>query len=179
MKVLICSPYRQDKRLGLAYNETMALLPDDWWACFHDIDTLFLTPDCGAILENYAELNPDAGILTCLCNRVSDFSRKQMLGGIRSEDPDIRKHIKLAQAQESQLYQTTEIHRDISGMLMLISKRTWNEIKFPEDGKCLGIDTEYNRKVRAAGKKILRMNGLYIWHTYRLLTGIHHKEHLK
>jgi GT2 family glycosyltransferase len=179
MKILICSPYRSDKDLGRAYNETMALLPDDWWACFHDIDTLFLTPDCGTILETYAEQYPDAGILTCLTNRVSDLSAKQMLGGRRSEDPDIRHHIKIAQIQEQQLYDVTEINRDISGMLMMISKRTWKEMPFPEGGKCLGIDTHYNRRIREAVKKILRMNGLYIFHTYRLLTGIHNKMHLQ
>jgi len=156
----------------------MALLPDDWWACFHDIDTLFLTPECGRILQGYAERYPEAGILTCLTNRVSDLSSKQMLNGKRSEDSDIRNHITIAKIQERHLWETTPIDRDISGMLMLISKRTWNDMKFQEGGKCLGVDTTYGRKIRAAGKKILRCDGLYVWHTYRLLTGIYDKKHL-
>lgn len=179
MEILICSPYRTDKDLGRAYNQVMALLPDDWWACFHDIDTSFLTPDCGLIMREYAIRNPDAGILTCLTNRVSTLSTKQLLCGRVSEDPNIKNHIKLAEAQKNFLYQTTDINRDISGMLMMISKKTWTDFPFPEGGKCLGIDTHYNRLIRGNGKKILRMDGLYLWHTYRLNTGILDRSHLK
>lgn len=179
MKILICSPYRTDKDLGRAYNETMALLPDDWWAAFHDIDTLFLTPDCGKIIEHYTEQYPDAGILTALCNRASDFSKKQMLGGHRSEDTNIKNHIRLAEVQRNQLYNVTEINRDISGFLMVISKATWKELHFPEGGKCLGVDTTYGKMIRGAGMKILRMDGLYLWHTYRIMTSIHDKSHLQ
>lgn len=155
------------------------MLGDDMWACFHDIDSLFLTPSCGLILETYADLNPDAGILTCLTNRLSELSSKQLLGGKISEDPNIKNHIALAKIQESQLFEVSEINKDISGVLMMISKRTWKDLPFSEDGKCLGVDTYYGRALRSSGKKILRMNGLYIWHTYRIINGIHDKSHLK
>lgn len=179
MQVHICSPYSLEKNLGKAYNETMQFLPDDWWACFHDIDTLFLTPDCGVILHEYAKQNPDAGILTCFTNRISPLSSKQMLQGMISEISDIKHHIHLAEVQRNLLYSTREINRDISGMLMMVSKATWKEYPFPEDRLCLGVDTVYGRTIRAAGKKILRCNGLYIWHTYRIMKGISHKEHLQ
>lgn len=179
MKVKIMIPYSLEKNLGKAYNEAMARLGDDDWGCLCDIDTCFLTPDAGVILENYAERFPDAGILTCYTNRVSPLSIPQLLKGRVDEDGNIRMHVKLAEKQRNYLYQATEIDRDISGMVMMISKRFWMQHRFTEDLKCLGVDTEYNRRIRAAGAKILRMDGLYVLHIYRILTGIHNKTHLK
>lgn len=178
MNVLPCSPYRLDKNLGKAYNETMALLPDDWWAAFHDIDTCFLTPESIAIIHKYIELYPSTGIFTCFTNRLSTLSTKQLLNGKISEDMDMRNHIAIAQVQKSRLYTTYEVKKDISGMLMVISKATWKRFPFKEDKKCLGVDTEYNRRLRASGRKILRMEGLYIFHIYRIENGINNKSHL-
>lgn len=178
MKVKILIPYSLEKNLGKAYNEAMATLAEDEWGCLTDIDTCFLTPDAGVILENYASRFPDAGILTCYTNRISPLSTMQLLKGRVEEDADMRRHVKLAEYQKKYLYQATEIDRDISGMLMMISKRFWNEFSFSEDLKCLGVDTEYNRRIREAGAKILRMDGLYLFHVYRLNLGIHNKTHL-
>jgi GT2 family glycosyltransferase len=179
MKVRIIKPYRHDKNLGKAYNEEMATLDDDDWNCLCDLDTCFLTPDAGTILEEYARQNPDAGILTCFTNRISTLSKMQLLNGRVDENSDMKHHVRLAEDQRRFLYNTTEIDRDISGMVMLISKRTWSQYKFTENIKCLGVDTEFNRRIRSAGKRILRMDGLYIWHTYRILNGITSKTHLQ
>lgn len=179
MQVLISSPYRPDKNLGKAYNEFMRLLPDDYWGCLTDIDVNFLTPDAGSILHDYARSFPDAGILTCFTNRISALSHMQLLGGMINEERDYDRHIALAEKQREKLYHVTEIKKDISGFLMMVSKRTWNDYPFPDLNKPLGVDTYYGRDIRAAGLKILRMDGLYVWHTYRLLSGINNKEHLK
>lgn len=156
----------------------MQLIPDEDWVCLRDGDTIFLTPDYGNILHEYASLNPDAALLTCLVNRVSHLSTAQLFRGRISDNGDMRYHIHIAQQQKRYLYKTTVINQDISGFLMMISKKSWQEYKFNEDGKCLAVDTEYNRRLRAAGNQILLMNGLYVWHTYRLTTGIFNKSHL-
>lgn len=177
--ILILEPYRLDKNLGLAYNEAMRLLPDDGWAVFKDIDAAFLTPETPAHIFKYIEQNPAAGILTCFTNRLSTLATKQLLGGVVSEDSDVRNHITIARAREVMLYTTTEVHKDISGVLMCVSKKSWTEHPFPETGHALGVDTVYNRIVRGAGKKVLRMNGIYIFHIYRMEHGINNKTHLK
>lgn len=176
--VHILTPYRTDKNLGAAYNAAISLLPDSHWACVTDIDICFLTPDAGVILEEYAARNPEAGILTCFTNRVSHLSRPQLLEGVPSENPDIKYHISLAEKQRELAYSTTVIDRDISGMLMLMSKKTWQQFPFPENGKAIGVDTYYGRRIRAAGLKILRMDGLYIFHIYRFMQGVNDKRHL-
>jgi GT2 family glycosyltransferase len=179
MQVHICTPYSLDKNLGKAYNETMRLIPDGDAACFHDYDVMMLTPDAGAIIHHYANLYPHA-LLTCYTNRVSELSRRQLLNQVVSNEPDIRKHIDLAERQRSQLYKVTPINRDISGMLMVIPKAIWKAFPFPETGKCLGVDTDYGRKLRHAGISILRMDGMYVFHIYRMqMKSINEKSHLQ
>ncbi|HTD94611.1 MAG TPA: hypothetical protein VK644_12385 [Chitinophagaceae bacterium] len=178
MQVHISIPYRTDKNLGKAYNEAMARIPDGDAACFIDYDVQLLTPDAGAIIQKYAEIYPDA-LLTCYTNRISPLSARQLLLGIVSEDPDIRNHIRLAECQRNlNAYNVTPIIRDISGFLMVIPKSLWQEHPFDDNGACLGVDTYYGRKIRAAGKQILRMDALYVFHAYRLLQGIGNKTHL-
>lgn len=179
MQVLISSPYRPDKNLGKSYNEFFRLLPDDYWGCVTDIDVNFLTPDAGTILHEYASRFPDAGILTCFTNRISPLANMQLLNGVINESSNYKEHIAIAEHQRMQLYQTTPINKDISGFLMMVSKKIWNNHPFPELNKPLGVDTQYGRMIRAAGLDILRMEGLYVWHTYRLSNGINNKEHLK
>lgn len=178
MQVHICIPYRTDKNLGKAYNEVISRIPDGDAACLIDYDVQLLTPDAGAIIEEYFRRCPDS-LLTCYTNRLSPANRTQLLTGQISEDSDIRNHIQFAEVQKSKLYQLTEIHADISGMLMIIPKSLWRKLPFPESGKCLGLDTHYGRAVRSSGGQIFRMEGLYVWHAYRLATGVHDKSHLK
>lgn len=179
MQIRVTIPFALDKNLGRVYNEEMGLIGEDDWSCFHDHDTTFLVPDSINILYEYVKRYPDTGVFTCFTNRVSTLSAPQLLGGRVSDNSDITDHIKMAERQKKFLYQVTEINRDISGFLMLISKKVWRDFQFSEDLKCLGVDTEWNRRLREGGKKILRMDGLYMWHSYRLTTGIHYKAHLQ
>lgn len=183
MQVHILKPYRNDKNLGLAYNEAMKMIPDTDAACLCDIDTCFLTSDAGAILQEYVFRTfcngVPVGILTCFTNRVSPLSKPQLRGRVINEDADMRMHLVYAEEQKRRLFETTVIDRDISGFLMVISKNVWQQIPFPETGKALGVDTHYGRMIRAAGLQILRMDGLYVWHTYRLMNGITDKKHLQ
>jgi len=172
-------PFAQDKNLGKAYNEEMARIPDGHWACFRDGDTSWMTPDYGVHLHEYALRFPDAGILTCLTNRISTLSPGQLLGGVISEETDMRKHYHLAEKQKALLYQVQPIDRVISGFVMMISKKTWDDVKFVENRKCLVVDNIFSRRILSTGRKILCMQGLYIWHGYRLLTGIYDKKHLQ
>jgi len=103
----------------------------------------------------------------------------QLIDGVIDDNPFFVDHVHRAEKQKEHLYNTTEIDRDISGFLMMISKNTWSMYPFPELGKALGVDTRYGRTIREAGLKILRMDGLMVWHTYRILNGISNKTHLQ
>lgn len=175
----IVTPYSNEKNLGKAYNQSMALIPDNDWACILDYDTLLLTPDIGIILSKYSEIfenSEDVRMLTCFTNRIHPMS-KQLLNNKINDNADVRVHIQIAEKQKQYLYQTTEL--DVfSGFLMLMKKEWWYEQQFTEDLKCLGVDSNYRERLAGRGKKIMRMDGLYVWHTYRLMNGIKDKAHL-
>jgi GT2 family glycosyltransferase len=178
MNVHILTPYSIEKNLGGAYNQAMRLIPENDWACFIDYDVLFLTPDCGFILHEYAKLLPDAGLLTCYTNRIHPKADQQLLNGV-SENFDVKHHHDIAVNQKWQLFKHTELKREVSGFLMLISKKTWNEVKFNEsENICLSIDNKYCWALFEKCKKIYRMEGLYVFHLYRP-NGITDKSHLK
>lgn len=176
MHIHQCTPYREDRNLGKAYNDAFSLIPDEDYLCITDYDVLLLLPDTIRHLYAYVNAYPDADMFVCYANRT--FATNAQIYGQVSEDADIRNHIKIAKETAKKIPAVTEIKQNVSGFLMLIPKRTWNEIKFTEDMKCLGVDTLFSQKMLNAGKKILRMDGVYVWHTYRLENGVHDKSHL-
>ena len=172
-------PFAEDMNLGRAYNQAFEGVAENDWVGFLDHDVLLLTPDAINLMYEYTRNYPEAGIFTCYTNRIHPLSIDQLLNGQLSENTSIDYHMQLAYNQKRFGLMVHEINHTISGFLMLVSKRTWNEIKFSESGKCLGVDNDYSAKVLDRGKKIYRMESVYVWHTYRLMNGITNKEHLK
>jgi hypothetical protein len=179
MNVHIVKPYSLTKNLGKSYNETMSLIPDGDWACLMDYDTALLTPDCGVILHEYAAKYPESGVFTSYCNRIHPLAKDQLLDGVVSENFNMEYHIDRAYNQKRFLYKVTELNHVISGFLMMVSKETWKETKFVESMQCLGVDNEFSATLLEKKKPIYRMEGVYIWHSYRIKNGITDKTHLK
>lgn len=174
MRVHIMKPYALDKNLGRAYNEAMAIIPEGDWACLMDYDTMFLTPDCGRILHQYATLYESVGLFTCWTNRIGNPNQ---IFPDMADVVDIREHILRAEDRISYNY-ITYINEPVSGFLMMLSKSTWNKIKFDESGKCLGVDNDYSRRILEAGMRIVRMEAMYVFHIYRMKQGVKNKLHL-
>lgn len=172
------TPYAVDKNLGRAYNEAMARVPPGDWACLLDHDVLLLTPDAGAILHEYARLADPDMPLTCYTNRISPLSQEQLLKGHVDGNDHLAHHIRLAEAQTAELYRVTRMESHFSGFLMLLSRRLWEEVGFTDDRLCLGVDTDFRHRLAARDRHVWRMDGLYVWHSYRLLTGVKDKKHL-
>ena len=179
--ILDCIPYSTERNLGKAYNSTMQLLGDDDHACFRDGDTCWLTPDYGMHVVEYVRLYPNA-ILTCWTNRINDKAQQQYK--IDRENSDMKYHLNIAKDCLASLYQVTPLQGFVSGFCMIVPKSVWNQHKFAEvqpyedrgTVNLLGVDNDFTNRVRAAGIPVLRMDGLYIWHTYRLLDNS--KQHL-
>lgn len=173
------SPYSIGKDLGKAYNEEMNRTPDpESWVCFTDGDCQFLTSDYGHQLQEIINKHPDTGMFTCYTNRVGNL--QQCYNGIINQDPNILNHKRIAlQLQKEKRTEVKEINNIISGMLMLIKKSTWDLIHgAPEELGLLSIDNHISQRVLNAGMKIRLMEGVYIFHFYRLDTGVENKSHL-
>jgi GT2 family glycosyltransferase len=171
------TPYREDRNLGKAYNDAFALIPDEDYLLITDYDVLLLLPDTIRHCYTYAKAYPNADMFVCWANRTF-HTNEQLYQQKVNENVDIRQHIAIAKDCARGVPVVTKINRTISGFLMLIPKRTWNEFKFVEDLKCLGVDTIYSQRLVDAGRTILRMDGIYVWHTYRLEHGTQDKSHL-
>jgi len=172
-------PFSEDKNLGKAYNQAFGGVGENDWVCFMDHDVLLLTYDAINLMYEYTRNYPEAGIFTCYTNRIHPLSTDQLLNGHISDNTNVEYHVQLAYNQKRFGVMVSEIKHVISGFLMLISKKTWNEIKFSESGKCLGVDNDFSGNVLERGKKIYRMESVYVWHTYRLMNGLSNKDHLK
>src|SRR5688572_1061392 len=164
----IKTPFSIEKNLGHVYNLAFDGVPDDDWVCLIDRDVMFLTPNTIPIMYNYVRAYPEAGIFTCYCNRVHELASDQLLFGYPSTNDRVGEWEQIAIDQEQLPLTVTEINHPISGYLMLIAKKTWNEIKFFSDRSCLGVDNFYSQRILIAKKKIYRMDRIVVWHSYRL-----------
>jgi len=140
MNIYYFTPYSLDKNLGAAYNQYMELLPsDDDWACFLDGDTMFLTFDWGHLIQNAVESHPEAGMFTCYTNRVNNPN--QCYRKYFSENRNIVAHRNIAKVcRETCKNRVKELTRSISGMMMIIQKKTWKQFPFIEG--IIGVDTD-------------------------------------
>lgn len=177
MKVWFRTPYSTEKNLGKAYNEEMKLIPDGDAACFTDGDTCFLSPDYGHLITKYANQYPTA-VLTCWTNRIHTLASGQNKD---NPSPNITDHLSYPQEVST----VTRLEGPVSGFLMVVPKSVWKEHRFtefnkynPDQPNLLGVDNEWTNRIRAHGVKILRMDGIYIWHTYRILSNGKDKTHL-
>ncbi len=176
--IRVRTPYRTDKNLGKAYNDEFRLCPEQDWLCLIDHDVMFLTPDAIAIMEDYITRYPDIGLFTCFTNRIHPLSTWQLYLNAPSNHDSVSTWMAIAEEVKQGDRTITMINDIVSGFLMLISKKTWNEIPFSEDGLCLGVDNDFCRRLLANNKIIARMNKVLVWHTYRL-GNITNKDHLK
>lgn len=146
----------------------MSMLPDDGYGCITDGDVSWLTNDYGSIVYNYVDKYPDA-VLTCRTNRIG--CPYQKLNGINERNHDIVYHKQIAQAQKQKLYTITDVSKDafpFSGMCMVIKKTIWDKVGGFKSEGMLGIDNEFFFSLQGHDQRILVMEGLYVYHQYRI-----------
>ena len=184
--ILDIIPYSTDKNLGKAYNDAFRNTSDEvTHICFRDGDTCWLTPDYGVHLAEYVRLHPNA-VLTCWTNRINEKAEQQAKIDEIRLCKDMGIHILNAEDCKTNVYHISTLHGFVSGFCMVIPRSVWNNHKFAEQQvysdrgptNMLGVDNDFTNRIRAAGIPVLRMDGLYIWHTYRLLQGDKDKTHL-
>jgi len=176
MAIYYFTPFALDKNLGAAYNDYMELLPNDNdWACFIDGDTMFLTPDWGELIQDAIDEHPEAGMFTCYTNRVNN--QQQLYRGKFNNNSDIIAHRNIAKVcHEIGKNRVKALTRIISGVMMIIQKKTWKE--FPFTDGLLGVDNDISQRLLNAGKPIYLIQSIYLLHYYRMAEGRTYKNHL-
>ena len=162
-------PKELGKDLGKSYNMFMERLQDDDWACFLDHDAMFTTKNWYHQLEDIIEKFPDIGLFSCLTNRIANPMQKPH--GIDQHNHDIQYHRNIGKTLQSQYYDTVHVEDKLhgwlmSGVIILISKRTWKRVGGFKSG-FLGVDNDMHEKCIDNDIKIGIMNGVYVYHWYR------------
>jgi GT2 family glycosyltransferase len=70
-----------------------------------------------------------------------------------------------------------KLTRMISGVMMIIQKKTWRA--FPFCDGLLGVDNDISKRLLDAGKEVRLIESIYLLHYYRLAEGRTYKKHLK
>jgi len=167
---------RSDKNLGKSINDLVRHLPDDWWICSMDIDTI---PVYHEIFYKTIEAltQSDYALIGCMTNRIG--LKHQLHNGELSQNWDLQHHRQIAKDRFKEYgtkitecnFEVGKLADTIAGFFLLFPKRTWNEVGgFPEGGIRIGpdmIDYIFNDKIKRKGLKIGIAQGLYIFHQYR------------
>lgn len=163
--IYFLTPFCSNKRLGHIHNQYCALVPnDDDYICLMDPDLMFLLPHQQKWIEDIVKTHGDQwDLLGCMTNRIG-LQRQQTLDYL-FESTDIKRHIEFAGWMHKEYAGLIEESDIVAGFLMLFKKSLWNKIKFQEG---IDFDIKFSNAVRAAGGKIGIMEGIYVWHSYRL-----------
>lgn len=170
-------PYSLEKNIGKEYNRIMGNLTVSH-AVFMDGDMMFLNSNFGHIIQDYIDRCPDA-VLTCKTNRTHRLSESQRDNQCNSENVwECLIHAKNLSDRSVSI-----ATGPLSMLLMVIPKKVWEQHNFtevnkyrPDETNMLGVDNDWTNRIRAAGVPVYVMNGLFMYHQYRLLTG--EKTHL-
>lgn len=163
--VHIVHPFSLDKKYGVELNKTFAIIPENDWVCILDWDCMFLHPNQISSLYEYISLYPDTGMFLAKSNRAGSRVQRYQ-GAIHTQMNMDYWHRKVSK----DISVTSVKDNAISGYFMLVSKKTWNEVKFSEDLDILHVDRDYAGKILSSGRTILLTN-ILVWHSYRAWNG--------
>lgn len=169
--------------LGQAYNHYCNLVPnDDDWITMIDGDVMQLHLDWGEKWSSILDNNPDAGIISCMTNRIGCPLQKV---SSMFHQTNLIEHRNFAkQLFDTYQYSVKSISRSqdysvscMSGFFFSFKKSTWRIVSGFNDG-ILDVDTNFFKKV-IQYKPCYITQGFYVLHYYRLVEGKDFKQHLK
>lgn len=155
-------PFRTDANLGKAYNDFMALLPEDDWAAFLDHDAVQTTGLWHAQLTEAIAFLPDAGAIVAMTNRIA--SPWQRVPGVPSNNNDIAWHRRIG-AERSKIRTLLDISetKGFGGVFFAVSKKAWSEVGGFADG--LGcVDHSLHFGLQKTGRRVWLHEGIYLFH---------------
>jgi GT2 family glycosyltransferase len=166
------APKNFDKNIGRVYNQFMELVAEDDWVCYIDHDSMMTTPEWYKMLEEAVETiqqkNLPIGLLTAVTNRIGN--NEQIIfdkNSPEAQNHDMYFHRKVGQERMKKYGLSARVAMGfISGIVMLTPKRVWEQCGGFKEG-FLGVDNDYDRKVRKCGYDTCIMDGLYVYHWYR------------
>ncbi len=168
-------PWEPGKRLGYACNRIFKTVED--WGLILDWDVTLLNINWYDLcLEAIEKVGHNAGLISCVTNRIGCPMQKQPLSDTLRESDNIGEHVNVSCVAQMQygndlngsgIVDVTDSHHKLSGMFFLTRRKVWDEVGGVPDDKFLGMDNYYHDRVKEAGYRIYVMRNLYIFHNYR------------
>jgi GT2 family glycosyltransferase len=160
-------PFDPGLNLGRAYNEAMALLPDEAWAVLLDHDMLFTTKDWYRQIAEAIRCQPTAGAFTVMTNRIA--APWQQIGERENHDLAYHYRFGLERTRVRTLLDITGTN-GFGGVVIVVSKAAWQAVGGFADG-LLCVDHSLHFRLRAAGYRNWLIEGLYVYHRRRAFPG--------
>lgn len=160
------APFDSEKNIGRSHNQHCAIVPNaEDWICITDSDVLFLLSDTKKQIEDIIRKHGSTyQVFGCLTNRIA--SPHQRIDGWFTET-NIQLHKAKAQVVQATHYvDVEETDINIAGFLMVFQKKTWDKYRFSDNS--IRFDSEFTDKVKADGGRLAIMQGVYVFHDYRL-----------
>jgi hypothetical protein len=167
-KVFYVLPWDSNKNIGKYLNEVMSKLDDDDWLCIMDCDTIHTTTYFGKYIEDVIDNNPEYSLFTCYTNRIACTWQISPNSDWDSDDMVYHRNLgeKLWNENKTKVIDVTN-NSLLSGILMLLNKRTWVTMGKFEENMLHGFDNNVHTKVKNSGLKVGLMTGIYVYHWYR------------
>lgn len=163
MTLIPMMPFASDRNLGRAYNDAMALVPDDAWVVLLDHDMMLTTREWYRQLEEAIAFKPDAGAFTAVTNRCA--APWQQAGHRNNHDVAHHRRFGAERLKMRTLLDITDT-KGFAGVLMCLSKAAWREVGGFVDG-LLCVDHQMFFALRRSGRRIYLMESLYVYHWRR------------
>ncbi len=171
MKIHYIQPYSVEKNIGKAINDAVKAIQyeSDDFICLTDHDCCFLLPDTKAQIERILH-STNYDVLGCMTNRIR--SKEQLVGGYFNPDDRIREHVKIAELCRRAGRDMVVDARGVMAAFMLCFRvRAWEGVGGFAEG-VVNFDTIFNQACRSAGLRIGLMRGVYVWHSYRIMSKV-------
>lgn len=164
-RIAYIQPFASNLNIGEEYNYHCSKVSHNDWICVLDQDFMFPYPKTKAQIEDVVNgVGRGFDLIGCLTNRIG--SSHQCYNGVRSEDPDIRNHYKIAKKLHEQHYgEIKPIRQGIAGFFMLMPFKTWERFKFAENS--ISFDSVLSANVLKSNGKVGLLTGVYGFHYYR------------
>ncbi len=162
------TPHGANGQLGRACNEAIYYSPTEWTLLF-DADVLLKChPNWRHVCAEAIKTAPDAGLFTCWTNAI--WAKKTAQPLVPPNPPDsmakLSDHVRMARdIWRRHGYSVTEIKDPrVGGFFHLTNKTAWIQADgYPGKGQ-FEEDHEYCRRLKDAGYKLYRIDGLYVYH---------------
>ena len=187
------APFDSEKNIGRSHNKHCEIVPNsEDWICITDSDLLFLMSDTKKQIEDVLRKHGnDYQVFGCLTNRIASlhqrFNGEPSIANEVDWDADtefhcadIIRHKDIANHCRIEHYdEVKETTINVAGFLMIFQKKTWEKYRFSDNS--IRFDSEFTDKVKADGGKLGIMQGVYVFHDYRLehKNPLYYIDHLK